>query len=161
LILTATRSGETRGAAWSEVDNAKALWLIPKHRMKKPGEPHTVPLSDRCREIAKQAQALNLDSPLLFPGATGKPLSDMTFTKVLRDLGWADRATAHGFRSSFTDWAAEIDKCREAVVEAALSHKIKDKTQAAYRRAPYLEERTGLLQRWAAFCTLTRSTRNP
>jgi integrase len=153
LTLTATRSGETRGAAWPEVDEVKAEWSIPEHRMKKPREHHVVPLSDRCLEIAKQARALNPDAALLFPSElTGKQLSDMTFTKLLRDIGLAERATAHGFRSSFTDWAAEVDKCREAVVEAALSHKIKDKTEAAYRRAPYLEERARLMQRWANYC---------
>jgi integrase len=152
LILTATRSGETRGAAWSEIDEAKALWAVPKERMKKGRREHIVPLSDRCLEIAKEARALNPCSALLFPSASGKPLSDMTFTKLLRDRGMADRATAHGFRSSFRDWTTETNQCREVVAEAALAHTIKDKTEAAYRRSPYLEVRTSLMQRWAEYC---------
>jgi integrase len=72
-------------------------------------------------------------SPLLFPSASGKPLSDMTFTKLLRDRGLADRAKAHGFRSSFRDWPTETNQCREVVAEAALAHTIKDKTEAAGR----------------------------
>src|SRR5262249_12520178 len=93
LILTATRSGETRGADWAEIDESKALWVIPRHRMKA-GVEHIVPLSARCLEIARQARLLNPNSVLLFPGSrTRKQLSDMTLTKVLRDLGLADRAT--------------------------------------------------------------------
>jgi integrase len=152
LILTATRSGETRGALWSEIDEAKALWTIPKQRMKANVE-HVVPLSRRCLEVAKQARALNPLSDLLFPGSrTGKELSDMTLTKLLRDNGQADRATAHGFRSSFRDWCTEVDKTREVVAEAALAHQVRDKAEAAYRRAAYLDERVQLMARWAAYC---------
>ena len=79
----------------------------------------------------------------------------MTFIKVLRDNGHAHRATAHGFRSSFRDWATEHDKVREVVAEAALAHKVRDKTEAAYRRSIYLDERRELMQRWAAYCTET------
>ena len=87
LVLTATRSGETRGAIWSEIDEAKALWTIPRQRMKANVE-HVVPLSRRCLKVAKQARALNPLSDLLFPGSrTGKELSDMTLTKLLRELG--------------------------------------------------------------------------
>jgi integrase len=159
LILTATRSGETRGAAWSEIDEANALWVIPKQRMKKGRREHIVPLSDRCLAIAVEARALNPESALLFPAASGKPLSDMVFTKLLRDRGFADKATPHGFRTSFRTWCIEVDKCREVVAEAALAHAIRDKAEAAYRRSNYLEERTSLMQRWATFCTSSRSTR--
>jgi integrase len=153
LILTATRSGETRGAMWAEIDEAKAQWVIPKERMKA-GAEQIVPLSARCLEILAEARALNPKSELIFPSAmAGRPLSDMTLTKVLRDMGIADRATAHGFRSSFRDWASEVDKAREVVAEAALAHTVRDKTEAAYRRAAYLDERVGLMQRWAAYCS--------
>ena len=76
----------------------------------------------------------------------------MTLTKVLRDLGLGYRATAHGFRSSFRDWATEVDKCREVVAEAALAHVVRDKTEGAYRRASYLAERRKLMERWASYC---------
>jgi integrase len=152
LILTATRSGETRGARWDEIDRKAALWTIPKERMKSRRE-HVVPLSKRCLEILKKAKALHPDSELLFPAPrNGEALSDMAFTKVLRDRGFADRATAHGFRSSFRDWATESAKVREVVAEAALAHTVKDKTEAAYRRAAYLDERRELMQRWASYC---------
>jgi integrase len=75
----------------------------------------------------------------------------MTLTKVLRDLGLADKATAHGFRSSFRDWATEVDKVREVVAEAALAHAVRDKTESAYRRVTYFEDRRGLMARWAGY----------
>jgi integrase len=109
LVLTATRSGETRGARWQEISEADAIWTIPKERMKGRRQAHVVPLAPRCLEIAQQARVLNPGSELLFPGSsTGGELSDMTFMKVLRDMGVADRATAHGFRSSFRNWATEV-----------------------------------------------------
>ena len=72
----------------------------------------------------------------------------MTLVWVLRGFGLAHKATVHGFRSSFRDWATELDKAREVVAEAALAHTVKDKTEAAYRRAEYLDERRGLMERW-------------
>ena len=112
-----------------------------------------IEISDRCREIAKQAQALNLDSPLLFPGATGKPLSDMTFTKVLRDIGYSEEATPHGMRSAFKVWCAEVAMVRDEVSEAALAHAVRDKVRAAYLRTDFLHERKALMTAWAAHCT--------
>ena len=155
LILTATRSSETRSAMRKEVDETTALWVIPKERMKgrrKDRREHVVPLSARCLQIVQEARTLNPDSELLFPGPyTGVQLSDMTLTKVLRDLKLADRATAHGFRSSFRDWATEAYRVREVVAEAALAHGVRDKAEAAYRRATYLDERRKLMNGWADF----------
>jgi integrase len=149
LILTATRSGEARGARWHEIDEADATWTISKERMKGRRD-HVVPLSKRCLEIVKEARALHSGSPLLFPSPqTGEPLADMTLVWVLRDLAMKDQATVHGFRSTFRDWATEVDKVREVVAEAALAHAVKDKTEAAYRRAAYLDERRGLMERAA------------
>ena len=155
LILTATRSAETRFAAWSEIDVQRALWIIPSRRMKSSSakrRDHHVPLSGRCLEILAEARSLERNSGLLFPShRTGNALSDMTFTKLLRDLGYGGQATAHGFRSSFRDWATEVEKVREVVAEAVLAHSVRDKTEAAYRRAVYLEERRLLMQRWATY----------
>jgi integrase len=119
--------------------------------MNKSGVEHRVPLSARCLQIVQEAKALSSNSDLIFPGRRGKPLSDMTFVKVLRSLGLGETATAHGFRSSFRDWATEVDKCREVVAEAALAHTVKG-VEGAYRRSTYIEERVGLMQRWAAYC---------
>jgi len=89
---------------------------------------------------------------VLFPGAGGRPMSDMTLTKLLRDWGLADQATVHGFRSSFKDWCAEVERVRDEVSEAALAHAVKGQVRAAYLRTEFLPERVELMERWAAFC---------
>jgi integrase len=76
----------------------------------------------------------------------------MTFMKVLRDAGLADRATAHGFRSTFKDWCAEVARARDEVSEACLGHRIKDKVKAAYLRTDFFVERGLLMRRWAKAC---------
>jgi integrase len=146
LIMTATRSGETRGARKDEI--LGQLWVIPATRMKGRRE-HRVPLSNRSMEIVKEARALAPDNPLLFPGRRGRPLSDMAFSMILRESG-VD-AVPHGLRSTFRDWCTEIDKCREPVSEAALAHAVRG-VEGAYRRSDYLAERTELMQRWASYC---------
>jgi integrase len=154
LILTAARSGETRLARWIEVDKTAALWNIPAERMKAK-RAHIVPLSPRCLEILQALRAVYPCAPgdLLFPGTKpGAPLSDMTLTKVLRDMGLADKATAHGMRSAFKVWCAEVAKVRDEVSEAALAHSIPEKVRAAYLRTAFLEERKPIMSAWAHFC---------
>ena len=104
LILTATRSGETRGTHWDEFDLGGATWVIPSERMKA-REEHRIPLSKRCLEILSEVRAMFPRSQLVVPSKGGAPLSDMTLTKVLRDEGL--EATPHGFRSSFKVWSSE------------------------------------------------------
>lgn len=114
---------------------------------------HLVPLSKRCLEILSEARALPSLSELIFPGARmGTPLSDMTFTKVLRDMGLADEATAHGMRSAFKNWCAETAIVRDEVSEAALAHAIAHRVRAAYLRTDFLQEREALMSAWANFC---------
>ena len=115
-------------------------------------DPHVIPLSQRALDILKSARVAYPDSELVFPGAKqGRPLSDMTLTKVLRSAALGDRATAHGFRSSFKDWCAEIAKASDDVSEAALAHKIPNKVRAAYLRTKFLDERRLLMQQWADY----------
>jgi integrase len=105
LILTACRTNEVLLANWDEVDFEQALWTVPAARMKT-GEIHSVPLSKRALIVLNQAEALAGDQPRIFPGRRrGKPLSNMVFLMMLRRMKF--EATAHGFRSSFRDWAAE------------------------------------------------------
>ena len=112
---------------------------------------HRIPLSPRCLEILAAARLLNPQSTLVFEASKpGKPLSDMTFTKLLRDR--KIEATAHGFRSSFKVWAAEIAKVQHEVSEAALAHAIPSKVVAAYLRTDFFEERRTLMAAWAAHC---------
>ena len=152
LILTATRSGETRGATWAEFDLEGAIWNIGKERMKSRRD-HRVPLSKRCLTILRLARALNPDGTLVFEGTKrARPLSDMTFTKLLRDAGLGEIATAHGFRSTFKTWCAEVGNVPDDMSEAALAHTIRDRVKAAYLRTDFLEERRPHMEAWAAHC---------
>lgn len=153
LILTAARSGEVRGAVWSEIDIDKKLWTIPAERMKA-GREHRVPLTDRALAILEQAALLrrpadgNDDEALVFPSTkSGRPLSDMTLTAAMRRLG-AGEYTAHGFRSSFRDWAGDCTAFPREVAEAALAHRSGDKVEQAYRRSDALEKRKKLMEAW-------------
>ena len=151
LILTASRSGEVRYASWDEIDLDTALWTVRAERMKA-RVAHTIPLARRAVAILREARAAYPKSEFAFPGTKpGLPLSDMTMTKVLRDAGLHGKATAHGFRSSFKDWCAEVAKVRDEVSEAALAHRIPDKVRAAYLRTHFLDERRHLMKHWAEF----------
>ncbi len=156
-ILTATRSGEIRGATWEEIDLEAGLWTIPAGRMKA-GKPHTVPLSSASRRIFERAAELRTaGAKYVFHGARlDKPMSDMTLMKVLRDMKAG--CTAHGFRSSFRDWVSESTNFPGDLAEAALAHVIGNKTEAAYRRGNLLEKRRSLMDAWASYCNGSATT---
>lgn len=149
-ILTAARSGEVRGATWQEIDLEAGIWIVPAERMKA-GKEHRVPLSERAVELLK-----NLAKPdgeiLVFPSSKkNNPLSDMSLTAVLRRMDRGD-LTAHGFRSTFRDWASETTSYPGDVVEMALAHTIKNAVEAAYRRGDLFDKRVRLMTEWAKFC---------
>ncbi len=148
LVLTAARSGEVRLATWEEVDLASALWTVPAERMKAQRE-HRVPLCPRAIEILHDAKSLGDGDGLVFPSARGKPLSDMTLSKLLKEQRIA--AVPHGFRSSFRDWASERTNHPRAVIESALAHVVRNQTEAAYARSDLLEKRRPLMDQWAAY----------
>ena len=152
LVLTAARSGEARGATWDEVDFASSTWTISGSRMKA-GVEHRVPLSDQALDVLREARRLKDDSGLIFPSALrpGRPLSDMTMTKILRDLGLADSATVHGFRTSFKTWCMETTDTPWAVGEAALAHSLGNSTEQAYARSDLFTKRRALMQQWADY----------
>lgn len=151
LVLTAARSGEIRLAVWSEIDLDGKLWTIPAERMK-PGREHVVPLSPATVDAFTRAHAhRETRSDLVFPGVrSGKPLSDMTLTKICRDMEIA--AVPHGFRSSFRDWVAEETDFDGDIAEMALAHAIANKVEAAYRRGNLLEKRRLLMDAWGQYC---------
>ena len=156
LILTACRSGEVRGATWNEIDLDAALWCIPAERMKA-GAEHRVPLSGAAVNVLIEAARYRDVSGQVFPSPRkrGAPLSDMTLTKVLRDCGLADRATVHGFRSTFRDWAAERTNASHSVMEKALAHVVGNAVEAAYSRSDLFERRRQLMESWAAYLSGT------
>ena len=149
LVLTAARSGEVRKATWNEIDLDGATWTVPAGRMKANRE-HRVPLSKRALEVLADAAGLSDGSGLVFPGLRpGRPLSENTHAKLLRELGFD--AVTHGFRSSFRDYAAERTHTPHAVMEAALAHVVKNKAEAAYARSDLFEKRRALMESWSEY----------
>lgn len=152
-ILTAARSGEVRGATWSEIDEEAGLWVIPAERMKMIRE-HRIPLSKEALAAIRKMKLIS-SSGLIFPGAKeDKSLSDMSLTAVFRRMGRTD-LTMHGFRSTFRDWAAEVSNHPAEMAELALAHAVSNKVEAAYRRGDMMEKRRGMMQDWADYCFKT------
>jgi integrase len=154
LVLTAMRSGEVRGMTWDEVDLESGTWTIPARRMKMKSI-HRVPLSAQALAILRLQATQRGASPLVFPSRRNTPVSDMTLTKVLRDAEIPSDtpgrfATAHGFRSSFRDWASENNYPRD-LAEKALAHTIGNATEAAYHRTDLFAARRPMMDDWAGF----------
>ena len=148
LVLTATRSGEVRRAAWTEIDRDEGVWTVPARRTKGNRE-HRVPLSRRALELLAEARAVGGIGPFVFPSVRGQPVGSTAMAQLLRTLRIV--AVPHGFRSSFRDWAAkETDHPRE-VAEAALAHKVRNPIEAAYRRTDLFERRRRLMDDWADY----------
>ncbi len=156
LILTASRSGELRQMRWDEIDFADAVWIVPASRMKAKVV-HRVPLTPRAIEILEmQLDTSDSGEGLVFPSRSNTPISDMTLTKFLRDKKIASDtlgriATAHGFRSSFRDWASENGYPKD-VAERALAHTVKNAVEAAYHRTDLLEQRRKMMTEWERHC---------
>lgn len=148
-ILTAARTSEVLGAAWSEIDLDARLWTVPAERMKA-GKEFRVPLGDRAVEILKGMLAAK-QNDYIFYGDRRSTLSNMAFLMLLRRMGRSD-ITAHGFRSSFQDWVEEQTDAPRAVAELALAHSVGNAVEAAYRRGDLLEKRRPLMQQWGKYC---------
>ncbi|WP_297831723.1 site-specific integrase [Pseudomonas sp.] len=164
-ILTACRSGEVRGARWSEFDIDKKIWTIPAERMKA-GREHEVPLSHSALAVLK---SIPENGDIVFAGTKGQPLSDMSLTAVIRRMNgddqanWGDangdRITIHGFRSSFRMWAAETTDYPREVAEHALAHQLPDAVERAYQRGSQFAKRAALMAEWATYCDKVKITR--
>jgi len=157
-ILTASRSGEVRGARWSEFDIEKKIWTIPAGRMKSK-RTHEVPLSLAAVKILTSIEP---SGELVFVGRAKQELSDMSLTAVIRRLnnekvprwtdGNGDGVTVHGFRSTFRMWAAETTNYPREVAEHALAHQLPDAVERAYQRGSQFAKRASLMAEWAAYC---------
>ena len=137
-MLTVARTGEVTGLVPGEV--VGDLWAVPAHRMKG-GREHVVPLVPAAVEI-------------LHAYPEGFPLSENGMLALLKNpppKGYGLPYTVHGFRSTFRDWAAETTSFPPEVVEMALAHAIRDKTEAAYRRGHLLTKRRELMQAWSDY----------
>ena len=160
-ILTATRSNETRGAKWGEIDLKKGIWIISEERMKA-GREHRVPLTPECIKILESLKPSKVDNDtLVFPSLrntknTNKPISDASILNELKNKH--PTLTVHGFRSTFRDWCAEMTNYPSELAEATLAHIIKDATQAAYERGDKFEKRRKLMDAWSAYCMKGKKT---
>jgi integrase len=153
LILTAIRSGSVRQAEWAEVDLSKALWTIPAEHTKARQE-HRVPLQPQAIKLLKSLPKL-AGSNLIFPSGTGKALSDMAFSQLMRGMRERGELTVeavpHGFRSTFRDWAAEQTAYPDEIRKAASGHTVGDSVKEAYQRTDLLDKRRNLMNEWSNF----------
>lgn len=150
LCLTATRSGEVRGAVWSEIDLEAKLWTIPAERMKMQKE-HRVPLSARSTEILQSQRQRGTGGHVFGGERDGRPISDTAMTKALRRGSPDKSATLHGLRSSFRDWCGDETSYPRELAEQALAHIIQG-VEAAYRRKDALLKRRAMMEDWARYC---------
>jgi len=151
-ILTAARTSEVLNARWDGFDLGAKVWSIPGERMKA-GKDHRVPLPEAGMAVLTKMAEVR-QGPFVFPGQKrDRPLSNMVFLQLLKRMGRAD-LTAHGFRSTFRDWAAERTAFSREVAEMALAHTIGDKVEAAYRRGDLFDKRRELMEAWAGFCAI-------
>ena len=156
-ILTAARSGEVRGATWSEIDLATRVWTVPGERMKA-GREHRVPLSEQAVRLLATLPRIE-GTDLVFPAPRGAQLSDMALTALMRRM--KVDAVPHGFRSTFRDWCSERTNYPRELAEQALAHALENKVEAAYRRGDALEKRMAMMQAWADFCAPTEKPASP
>ena len=148
LILTVSRSGEVLGARWDEIDLAERVWTVPAERMKG-RRVHRVPLCDRALAILDEMRLCRRNK-FVFPSERRENLGESPMRELLKRLGY--KATIHGMRSAFRDWAGEHTNFAREICEAALAHAIGNKVERAYRRGDALEKRRALTDAWANFC---------
>lgn len=158
--LTAARSGEIRGAVWSEIDFDKALWILPPARMKM-GHEHRVPLTTEAIVLLRGLDRM-MGSDFIFPAARGGMLSDAAMSACMKRIHAAkpekylDRqsgrpAVPHGLLSTFRDWAAERTDYPRDMAEIALAHSVGSEVERAYRRGDMIEKRRGMMAAWCRF----------
>jgi integrase len=147
-ILTAARSGEVRGAMWSEIDVKARVWTVPPERIKVDRE-HRVPLSVEALAVLDTARGL--DPVFVFPGRRrGRGMTDMTISAPLRRF--YSEATVHGMRSTFRDWCAERTNVPREIAELCLAHEVGSVVERAYRRSDLFDKRRDLMDQWGRFC---------
>lgn len=147
IVLTAARSGEVRGATWSEIDFDARTWTVPGSRMKA-GREHVVPL---CADAVTLLESLprHATCDYVFASPRLGQLSDMSISAVMRRM--KVDAVPHGFRSTFRDWCSECTNYPHEVAESALAHTITNAVERAYRRGDLLGKRRSLMDDWCRF----------
>jgi integrase len=153
LILTAVRSGSVRAAEWSEFDLDRKLWVIPAEHTKARQE-HRVPLQPQAIKLLK-ALPIMVGTNIVFASPTGKALSDMALSQLMRGMRERGELTVdavpHGFRSTFRDWAAEQTAYADEIRKVASGHAVGDAVKEAYQRTDLLDKRRNLMNEWSKF----------
>ena len=144
-ILTACRTNEVIQASWDEIDFKECVWTIPAERMKSKRE-HRVPLTNEVMALLDNLPKLN--GWLFSSPQSAKHISNGAMLKLIKTQLERPDLTAHGFRSTFRDWCAEVSPYPRELAEAALAHVLNDKTEAAYQRGDLLAKRRELMQEW-------------
>lgn len=150
-LLTMVRPSEASNATWSEIDLEKALWTIPAQRMKK-RNPFVIPLSSQTIAILNKMKSIAPKGEYVFQSwiKPNKPMSSQTINKMLSDLGYKDKQTAHGLRTIGRTYLAE-QRIDYEVAEMCISHKTGTQTGKIYDRADFLEQRKPVMQLWGDY----------
>ena len=153
LMLTGVRSGSVRNANWDEIDFQKKLWIVPAEHTKA-GREHRVPLQPQAIKLL-ESLTRTASGQKIFPSPTGKSLSDMALSQLMRGMKergeLTDKAVPHGFRTTFRVWAAEQTNYPDEIRKVASMHSVNDSVKEAYQRTDLLEKRRYLMNDWADF----------
>lgn len=151
LMITGVRTIELRAAEWIEIDFDKAIWEIPKERMKM-RRPHMVPLSTQALELFKEIQTLTGRFKYVFHGRndSSKPMSEAAINQVIKRIGYDGRATGHGFRHTMSTILHE-QGYNSAWIETQLAHVDKNSIRGTYNHAQYIDGRREMLQWYADY----------
>lgn len=167
-ILTASRTIEVRNASWEQFDFEKRLWNKPAEIMKN-NKPHVVPLTDEMIDVLNRVKdfKLNSNSSIVFQGRSkiisfdiekqeeravhGTIHENSMRNEIIKILG-EGVATTHGFRSTFADYALEVEREDKKIISRCLSHTDENKLEEAYMRTDLLEARKDLMAKWNNYC---------
>lgn len=162
LALTALRPGTLITTPWSELADVDLdndpIWQIPAARMKlrlmhkdDPNRDHLVPLSRQAVETIKLLRQITGRGPYLFPNdrRAHLPASENAIGYLLNRAGYHHRHVPHGWRATFSTVMNERFKHDRFIIDLMLAHSPKDKVEAAYNRAAFIDRRKELAQEWA------------
>jgi integrase len=151
LMLTGLRTIELRASEWVDIDFEKSVWNIPAERMKM-RRPHIVPISNQVKELLEEIHQLTGRGKYVFPGRNdaGKPMSEASINQVIKRIGYAGKATGHGFRHTMSTILHE-QGYNTAWIETQLAHVDKNSIRGTYNHAQYLDGRREMLQWYADY----------
>jgi integrase len=155
IVLTAARENEVCGMRWAEVNWEDRIWILPADRSKT-GKEHRVPLSGRAVALLarQRPRIIGEEHPdgYVWPGRSGyEPVTGKSVYKYLTQT-MGVKATIHGLRSSFRDWAGDDTHFARDHIEECLGHTVGNAVERAYRRSDALDKRRVILQAWSDFC---------